>query len=283
VTSIGNHRLDKCFAALREDSQAAMIAFVTAGDPDHDTSLELLRGLPKAGVDVIELGMPFTDPVADGPAIQAANLRALGNGANMIRTLDLVRCFRREDDATPIILMGYFNPVYAYGTEKFVSDAASAGVDGLIVVDLPPEEIAELETPANASGLSVVRLATPTTDDNRLETVLAGAKGFVYYVAIAGITGGASAEAKSVDIAVTRIKRHTELPVAVGFGIKTPEQAAAIAQVADAAVVGSAIVSKLEQNLDEQGKARPELVAKVMELVSALAAGVRQARAAAAE
>jgi tryptophan synthase alpha chain len=283
MTSLAADRLGACFATLRKEGQAAMIAFITAGDPDHDTSLSLLCGLPRAGVDVIELGMPFTDPVADGPAIEAANLRALRNGANMVRTLDLVRHFRRNDDTTPIILMGYFNPIYAYGAEKFVADAAAAGVDGFIVVDLPLEEIAELENPANTAGLNVVRLATPTTDDARLETVLAGAKGFVYYVAIAGITGSASADAKSVDIAVTRIRRHTNLPIAVGFGIRTPEQAAAIARVADATVVGSAIVSKLEQNLDDQGMARPELVDQVMEFVSALASGVRQARSAAAE
>lgn len=275
--------LDDRFQALRDEGRAALIAFVTAGDPDFDTSLDLLRGLPGAGVDIIELGMPFTDPVADGPTIQAANLRALGAGGTMIRTLDLVREFRRVDPATPIILMGYFNPVYAYGIDTFVADAAAAGVDGFIVVDLPPEEIAELEAPAGTAGLSTIHLVTPTTHDARMKTVLESANGFVYYVAVAGITGSASADAQSVHAAVTRIKQHTGVPVAVGFGIKTPEQAAAIAQVADAVVVGSAIVSKLEANLDDNGHARPELVEQVLELVSNLATGVRQARSAAAE
>jgi tryptophan synthase alpha chain len=276
-------RLDDRFQALRDEGRAALVAFVTAGDPDFDTSLELMRGLPGAGVDIIELGMPFTDPVADGPTIQAANLRALGAGATMVRTLDLVREFRRNDPATPIILMGYFNPVYAYGIDTFIADAAEAGVDGFIVVDLPPEEIAELEAPAGPAGLSTIRLVTPTTHDARMKTVLAGANGFVYYVAVAGITGSASADAQSVQAAVTRIKQHTDVPVAVGFGIKTPEQAAAIAQVADAVVVGSAIVSTLEANLDDNNRARPELVEQVLELVSNLATGVRQARSAAAE
>ena len=283
MTGTVAHRLSARFSVLDAENRAALVAFITAGDPDHETSLELLRRLPKAGVDLIELGMPFTDPVADGPVIQAANLRALGNGANMHKTLEMVRQFRRDDDATPIILMGYFNPIYAYGIEKLVADAAEAGVDGFIVVDLPPEESAEMEIPANAKGLSVIRLVTPTSHDDRLKTILADARGFVYYVTIAGITGGASADPASVGDAVSRIGQHTDLPVAVGFGIKTPEQAAAIAQVADAAVVGSAIVSKLVQNLDERGRARPELVDHVMELVTSLATGVRQARAATAQ
>lgn len=278
----GPSRIERCFAALSAEDRAGFIAFITAGDPNPETSLGLLRGLPGAGVDIIELGMPFTDPVADGPTIQAANLRALSSGASMIQTLELVRGFRRDDDNTPIVLMGYFNPVYAYGVEKFVADAAGAGVDGLIIVDLPPEELAELETPAAQTGISVIRLTTPTSDDARLKIILRGAQGFVYYVAVAGITGSASADPEAVGRAVTRIKSHTSLPVAVGFGIKTPELAAGIAEVADAAVVGSAIVSKIESHLGPDGQAKPELVAQVLDFVSSLAAGVRRARPVAA-
>lgn len=281
--NVASSRLDRRFAALAAEGRAGFVAFTTAGDPDPETSLNLLRGLPGAGVDVIELGMPFTDPVADGPAIQAANLRALSSGASMIRTLDLVRGLRRDDDTTPVVLMGYFNPVYAYGVEKFVTDAADAGVDGLIIVDLPPEEADELEGPAANAGLYVMRLATPTTDDERLKVVLHNAGGFVYYVAVAGITGGASADAGTVSKAVSRIKKQTTLPVAVGFGIKTPEMASGIAKVADAAVVGSAIVSQIEQNLDQEGRAQPDLVQRVLAFVSDLAAGVRRGRSVAAE
>ncbi|NQV21643.1 MAG: tryptophan synthase subunit alpha [Rhodospirillales bacterium] len=281
--NVASSRLDRRFAALAAEGRAGFVAFATAGDPDSETSLNLLRGLPGAGVDVIELGMPFTDPVADGPAIQAANLRALSSGASMIRTLDLVRGLRQDDDSTPVILMGYFNPVYAYGVEKFVTDAAEAGVDGLIIVDLPPEEADELEGPAANAGLYVMRLATPTTDDERLKVVLHNAGGFVYYVAVAGITGGASADAGTVSKAVSRIKKQTTLPVAVGFGIKTPEMASGIAKVTDAAVVGSAIVSQIEQNLDQEGRAQPDLVQRVLAFVSDLAAGVRRGRSVAAE
>jgi tryptophan synthase alpha chain len=278
VTGARDNRLEQCFDALRAQGRAGLVAFVTAGDPDHETGLSLLRGLPAAGVDIIELGMPFTDPVADGPAIQAANLRALRGGASMVRTLDLVREFRRDDNGTPLVLMGYFNPIYAYGIDKFINDADTAGVDGLIVVDLPPEEAEELEGPAHNHGLSVIRLATPTTGEERLGTVLNGASGFVYYVSIAGITGSATVDPGSVRKAVARIRKQTTLPIAVGFGIKTPEQAAEIAKVADAAVVGSAIIAKIEQNLDQSGRPVSGLVEHVIEFVSALAAGVRRGR-----
>jgi len=283
LSAAPNQRLKQCFEVLRANDQAGFIAFVTAGDPDPDTSLALLEGLTAAGVDVIELGMPFTDPVADGPAIQAANLRALSTGASMKSTLSLVRNFRQGNDTTPIVLMGYFNPIYAYGVEKFAEDAAKAGVDGVIVVDLPPEEAAELTVPADKSGVNLIRLATPTTGDERLKTVLEGASGFVYYVSVAGTTGDADVDTVSVAGAVARIKNRTNLPIAVGFGIKTPEQAAEIAKVADAAVVGSAIVAKIEQNLDETGQPGANLVQNVMELVSALAAGVHTGRQRAAE
>jgi tryptophan synthase alpha chain len=254
------------------------VTFVTAGDPDPATAARILEGLPAAGADVVELGMPFTDPMADGPSIQAAGLRALKAGQTMRRTLDMVRSFRQRDADTPLVLMGYYNPIHSWGPERFCADAAAAGVDGLIVVDLPPEEDAELRAPADAAGLRVVRLATPTTDDARLPAVLKGASGFVYHVSIAGITGAASADEASVAAAVARLKRATDLPVAVGFGIKTPEAAAAIARVADAAVVGSAIVDRIAAGLDADGRARPGLADEVLGFVRALAAGVRGAR-----
>jgi tryptophan synthase alpha chain len=279
----GNGRLEKCFEALRAQGRAGFVAFITAGDPDHETGLSLLRGLTAAGADIIELGMPFTDPMADGPAIQAGSLRALSNGASLVKTLDLVRQFRCDDGTTPLVLMGYFNPIYTYGVDKFVDDAHTAGVDGLIVVDLPPEEDEELAGPARAHGLNVIRLATPTTDDGRLGTVLNGASGFIYYVSIAGITGSATVDAGAVGKAVARIRKQTALPIAVGFGIKTPQHAAEIAKVADAAVVGSAIVSKIEQNLDKNGQPGARLVEDVIEFVTALAAGVRRGRQDAAE
>lgn len=271
-------RITARFESLRAAGRAGLVTFLTAGDPDHETAQALLNGLPAAGADLIELGMPFTDPMADGPAIQASSLRALAAGARMTRTLDLVRTFRRGDDDTPIVLMGYYNPIYAYGVDRFLADAKAAGVDGLIVVDLPPEEDAELCLPALAAGVSFVRLATPTTDDRRLPAVLRNTSGFVYYVSIAGITGTASAAETDVAAAVTRLKRHTDLPVAVGFGIRTPEQAAGVARVADAAVVGSAIVARLAANLDADGKPLPGLVADVLVFVGELAAGVREAR-----
>jgi len=271
-------RIAHRFAALKSEGRAGFVTFVTAGDPDYETSLALVKGLPGAGADLIELGMPFTDPMADGPAIQASSLRALKAGQTMIRTLDLVRAFREGDGDTPVVLMGYYNPIYIYGVDRFLSDARAAGVDGLIVVDLPPEEDEELCLPALAAGINFIRLATPTTDDARLPAVLANTSGFVYYVSILGITGTRSAAAAEVSSAVARLKRHTDLPVAVGFGIKTPQQAAEIARAADAAVVGSALVSRIADNLDAHGKPRPGLVEDVLGLVRDLAAGVRSVR-----
>ncbi|WP_448192797.1 tryptophan synthase subunit alpha [Azospirillum sp. sgz301742] len=272
-------RIARRFAALKHEGRAGLVTFITAGDPDHETCRAVLEGLPEAGADLIELGMPFTDPMADGPAIQAAGLRALKAGAKTTRTLELVADFRKTDADTPIILMGYYNPIYSYGVERFLTDAKAAGVDGLIVVDLPPEEDEELCVPALKAGVNFVRLATPTSDDARLPAVLKNTSGFVYYVSVAGITGAASASDAAVAEAVARLKRHTELPVAVGFGIKTPEQAAAVACVADAAVVGSAIVSRVAANLGEDGVAQPGLVADVLGFVRELSAGVRRARA----
>ena len=275
----GSGRIAKRFAALKAEGRAGLVTFITAGDPDHETCRAVLEGLPDAGADLIELGMPFTDPMADGPAIQAAGLRALKAGSKTKRVLELVADFRTRDQDTPVILMGYYNPIHSYGVERFLTDAKAAGVDGLIVVDLPPEEDEELCIPALKAGVNFVRLATPTSDDARLPAVLKNTSGFVYYVSVAGITGAASASDSAVTEAVARLKRHTDLPVAVGFGIKTPEQAAAVARVADAAVVGSAIVSRLAANLGEDGTAQPGLVADVLEFVRELAAGVRRARA----
>ncbi len=272
-------RIDNRFAALKAEGRAALVTFLTAGDPDPDTSLALLRALPAAGADVIELGMPFTDPMADGPAIQMSSQRALAAGQNMHRTLDIVRTFRRADDTTPIVLMGYYNPIYVYGVERFLVDAKAAGVDGLIVVDLPPEEDEELCLPALAAGLNFIRLATPTTDDRRLPAVLANTSGFVYYVSITGITGAATPDAGKVTGAVARIKRHTKLPVAVGFGVRTAEQAAALAAGADGVVVGSALVSALKASLDGGDKATTKTVEAVTGLVSELARGVRSVQA----
>jgi tryptophan synthase alpha chain len=254
-----------------------------AGDPDYDTALAIAKALPKAGADVIELGMPFTDPMADGPAIQAAGVRALKAGQTMKKTLELVRSFRKSDDATPIVLMGYYNPIYIYGVDKFLADAKLAGVDGLIVVDLPPEEDDELCLPTLKTGLNFIRLATPTTDDKRLPAVLNNTSGFVYYVSITGITGSAAPDNSKVSAAVARIKRHTKLPVAVGFGVKTAVQARAIASSADGVVVGSALVDALRASLDNKGKAGAGTVKAVTSLVSALSDGVRSARRVAAE
>lgn len=252
-----------------------------AGDPDPATSLEIIKALPKSGADVIELGMPFTDPMADGPSIQAAGLRALKVGMTLKKTLDLVRDFRKDDNATPIVLMGYYNPIYIYGVDKFPVDAKSAGIDGLIIVDLPPEEDDELCLPAMKAGLNFIRLATPTTDDKRLPAVLANTSGFVYYVAITGITGAAAADATAVSGAVARIKRHTKLPVCVGFGIRTPENAQAIASHANGAVVGTALVDALKNSLDAEGRATAKTVNAVAELTAALAQGVKGAKQAA--
>ncbi len=273
----GTARLDARFATRQSQGGSAFVTFVMAGDPDHETSLGIVRGLADAGADVIELGMPFTDPMADGPAIQAAGLRALAAGADMRRTLDLVREFRADDRETPIVLMGYFNPIHYYGVEAFLDDAKAAGVDGLIVVDLPPEEDAELCLPALEAGLSFIRLATPTTDDKRLPKVLANTSGFVYYVSITGITGAAAPDADVVGAAVGRIKRHTDLPVAVGFGIRTPDQAGAIAQAADGAVVGTAFIDIIADNLDGEGRAQPGLVDAVSDLARALAERIHAA------
>ena len=241
-------RIDRRFAALKGDGRAAFVTFTMAGDPDYETSLAILKALPKAGADVIELGMPFTDPMADGPAIQAAGLRALKAGQTMIKTLRAVREFRAGDDTTPIVLMGYYNPIYVYGVERFLADAKASGVDGLIVVDLPPEEDVELCLPSMKTGLNFIRLATPTTDDKRLPVVLTNTSGFVYYVSITGITGAAAPDPGKVAAAVTRIKRHTQLPVCVGFGVRTAEQARAIAGAADGVVVGSALVEAIRKS-----------------------------------
>ena len=270
-------RIDSCFAALKRQNRAALVTFTMAGDPDYDSALAILKALPAAGADVIELGMPFTDPMADGPAIQAAGLRALKAGANMKQTLSLVREFRRGDDATPVVLMGYYNPIYVYGNGRFLSDAKAAGVDGLIVVDLPPEEDGELCLPALKAGLNFIRLATPTTDDKRLPIVLTNTSGFVYYVSITGITGSAAPDAAKVNQAVARIKRHTELPVCVGFGVRSAEQARAIAQGADGVVVGSSLVEAVRSSLAPGGKATAATVAAVTGLVRGLARGVRAA------
>jgi tryptophan synthase alpha chain len=271
-------RIDKRFAALKKEGRAALVTFIMAGDPEYDTSLAIAKALPKAGADIIELGMPFTDPMADGPAIQAAGLRALKAGQRMTRTLSLVRDFRKDDDQTPIILMGYYNPIYIYGNERFLADAKAAGVDGLIIVDLPPEEDEELCLPALKAGLNFIRLATPTTDDKRLPKVLTNTSGFVYYVSVTGVTGTAAPDTSKVTGAVAQIKRHTRLPVAVGFGVKTAEQARAIAEGADGVVVGSALVDAMFKSLDKTGKAGAGTVNAVTQLVSALAQGVRSAR-----
>jgi tryptophan synthase alpha chain len=271
-------RIERRFAALKQEGRAALVTFTMAGDPDYDTSLAIAKALPKAGADVIELGMPFTDPMADGPAIQAAGLRALKAGQRMTKTLALVREFRKGDDETPIVLMGYYNPIYIYGNDRFLTDAKAAGVDGFIVVDLPPEEDDELCLPTLKAGLNFIRLATPTTDDKRLPTVLKNTSGFVYYVSVTGVTGTAAPDAGKVATAVTRIKRHTKLPVAVGFGVRSAEQARAIAEGADGVVVGSALVDALRQTLDQNGKAGAGTVKAVTGLVSALAQGVRSAR-----
>ncbi|MEJ5862346.1 tryptophan synthase subunit alpha [Pseudomonas farsensis] len=266
-------RLETRFAELKAEGRAALVTFVTAGDPGYDASLRVLKGLPAAGADVIELGMPFTDPMADGVAIQLATLRALEAGQTLAKTLQMVREFRVENQATPIVLMGYYNPIHRFGVDKFVAEAKQAGVDGLIIVDLPPEHDAELATPAQAAGIDFIRLTTPTTDDARLPRVLERSTGFVYYVSVAGVTGAGSATTEHVTEAVARLRRHTDLPVSVGFGIRTPEQAAAIARLADGVVVGSALVDKIAHAKDAD-----QAVHDVLSLCSALAEGVRAAR-----
>jgi len=283
MTTSADSRIDARFEALRHEGRAGLVTFVMAGDPDPATSAAILKALPAAGADVIEVGMPFTDPMADGPAIQAAGLRALSAGQDMVKTLDLVHDFRSVDASTPIVLMGYYNPIYIYGVTRFLADAKAAGVDGLIVVDLPPEEDAELCLPALQAGLNFIRLATPTTDDRTLPAVLAYTSGFVYYVSITGITGAAAPDPGVVAAAVGRIKRHTSLPVAGGFGVRNAASAAAIARGAEAVVVGSALVEKVRTSLDAAGKATPGTVDAVAGLVAELAAGVRGARQQAAE
>jgi tryptophan synthase alpha chain len=272
-------RIDRRFAELSTEGRAALVTFITAGDPDPETSLAILSALPAAGADVVELGMPFSDPMADGPAIQMSSQRALKAGQTLEKTLGMVHAFRQRDDRTPIVLMGYYNPIYVYGVDRFLAAAKSAGVDGLIVVDLPPEEDEELCLPALMAGLNFVRLATPTTDGRRLPDVLANTSGFVYYVSITGITGAATPDPGNVIAAVSRIKRHTNLPVAVGFGVRTAEQAAVIATGADGVVVGSALVSALKASLDPGDKATAKTVTSVVNLVAELARGVRNARA----
>ena len=268
-------RIKARFAELKKQGRGAMIPYLQAYDPDPATSMAILRGLPGAGADLIEIGVPFTDPMADGPAIQLAGQRALKAGATLAGVLAMVRDFRSEDAETPIVLMGYLNPILSYGADRFVTDAQASGVDGLIVVDMPPEEAEVLAPAARAAGLDIIRLVAPTTTDERLPLVLNASSGFVYYVAIAGITGTKSADSASLSDAIPRIRKHTDLPVAIGFGIRTPEQAGEAARIADAAVVGSALVDTLRQSLDEKGQARPDSVRKVLDQVRGLAEAVR--------
>ena len=276
-------RIQATFERLSRERKKALIPYITAGDPQPGVTVPLMHALAEAGADVIELGVPFSDPMADGPAIQAAGLRALKAGMTLRKTLAIVRKFRESDTETPIVLMGYYNPIYRYGGEKFCKDAKAAGVDGLIVVDLPPEEDEELCVPALRAGLNFIRLATPTTDDKRLPAVLTNTSGFVYYVSVAGITGAAAPDPKRVTEAVARIKRHTALPVAVGFGVRTAQAAAAIARGADGVVVGSALVDALKSSLDANGKPTARTVVAVTDLVAELAAGIRSAGRLAAE
>lgn len=271
TTTASPTRIDRRFAALNKLGRAGLVTFITAGDPDVETSKRILAGLPAAGADIIELGMPFSDPMADGPAIQASSLRALKAGQKMGKTLAMVAEFRKQDQDTPIVLMGYYNPIYVYGNERFIADAIKAGVDGLIVVDVPPEADEELCLPALKAGLNFIRLATPTTDARRLPKVLANTSGFLYYVSITGITGAAAPEVNSVHEQIKRIKKSTDLPVAVGFGVRTPEQAKALAAGAEAVVVGSAIVTTIEKSLGEGGRATGKTVAGVLDLVKSLA------------
>lgn len=271
-------RLKKRFDKLKAEGRSAFVTFVSAGDPDLNTSAKIIAGMPIAGADVIEIGIPFSDPMADGPAIQFGSQRALAAGMTLKGVLSMVRGFRENDDETPIVLMGYFNPIYYYGVDQFVVDAKAAGVDGFIIVDLPPEEEKEFAIPAQKAGLDFIYLATPTADDARLELITSRASGFVYYVSITGVTGTASAVETEVEAAVKRMRAHTDLPIAIGFGINTPEQAKAMAGISDAAVVGSAIVKTIAANLDENGKAKEELVDNVLSYVKDLADGVRAAR-----
>ena len=274
----GTARIERRFSRLADENRAGLVTYVMAGDPDLDTASAILEALPAVGADIIELGFPFTDPMADGPAIQISGLRALKAGVTLKRTLGLVRQFRKKDSETPLILMGYYNPIYTFGPQEFLAEAKDAGVDGMIIVDLPPEEDAELCLPTLDAGLSFIRLATPTTDDARLPRVLNNTSGFVYYVSITGITGAAIPDLSLVTSAVKRLKRHTSLPIAVGFGIKTPEQAAIIGRAAEGAVVGSALVTTIAENLDDAGKAKSGLVDALLSQVQGLAEGVHNAR-----
>lgn len=276
-------RIDRRMAALKQEGRPALVTYFMGGDPDYDTSLEIMKALPKAGSDIIELGMPFSDPMADGPAIQAAGLRALRAGQTLKKTLAMAADFRKEDDETPIVLMGYYNPIYSYGVDSFLADAKASGIDGLIVVDLPPEMDEELCIPALKAGVNFIRLATPTTDDHRLPKVLQNTSGFVYYVSMTGITGSALPDTTKVAAAVSRIKAHTDLPVCVGFGVKTAEQARAIGASADGVVVGTAIVNAVANVIDGNGKMTANPAEAVATLVDGLARGVRRARLAPAD
>jgi len=267
---VSETRIDRRFAALKAEGRAAFVTYIMAGDPNFEASLEIVKGLPTAGADVIEIGLPFTDPMADGPAIQQAGLRSLAGGMTLKSTLRLVSEFRKSDDTTPVVLMGYYNPIYAYGVESFLTDALAAGIDGLIVVDLPAEEDEELCLPAVKAGLNFIRLATPTTDDKRLPTVLANSSGFLYYVSIAGTTGAAAPKASDVAIAVNRIRKTTDLPIAVGFGLRTGEQAAEIAKIADGAVVGTALVEQVALGSNDQ-----DAVERVLDLARKISKGIR--------
>ncbi len=277
TTTHKKSRIDRRFEALKAGGNKALVTFLTAGDPDYDTSLEIIKGLPVAGADIIEIGMPFTDPMADGPAIQASSLRALKAGQNTLKTLQMVREFRKNEADTPIVLMGYYNPIYIYGCDRFIKDALEAGVDGLIIVDLPPEEDEELCIPALAAGLNFIRLATPTTDDKRLPKVLVNTSGFVYYVSITGITGTATPDVDIVGSAVKRLKNHTDLPVVVGFGVRNPEQAAAFSAHADGVVVGTALVDALKQTLSSDNVSDTTTVDSVLSLVRDLKQGIVRA------
>ena len=269
-------RIDETFRKLKKEGRAGFVAFITAGDPDLETSIKILKGLPDAGADIIELGMPFSDPMADGPAIQASSLRALNSGQTMTKTLGMVADFRVSNSTTPIILMGYYNPIYSYGVEKFLSDAKKAGVDGLIIVDLPPEEESELCLPALNVGINFIYLTAPTSSDERLPAVLCHASGFIYYVSITGITGTKKAAVGDIEKSIARIRAGSDLPIAVGFGISTPQDVADVARVADGVVVGSALVKTIEAGLENDGKAGPNLVKDVLSLAGELAAGVRR-------
>jgi tryptophan synthase alpha chain len=268
-------RIDQKFAALKREGRAGLVTFVTAGDPDYETSLAMLKGLPGAGADIIEIGMPFSDPMADGPAIQASSVRALRGGQTMKKTLSMVREFRKENDTTPVVLMGYYNPIYVYPVDRFIADAVAAGADGLIVVDIPPEEDEELRPAATQNGLNFVRLATPTTDAKRLPAVLTNSSGFVYYVSIAGITGTAAPDIAAVGEHVARLKAHTDLPIVVGFGVKSQEQVRALAGVAEGVVVGSALVAAIAESLDDNGKATKETEPCLLEIVEHLSSALR--------